>query len=74
MAQSICAEATTTGIRVTLIQPGLVDSGPISPDRAADPALSPGDLARTVIFALTQPSSVDISEIVVRPTGQQPWR
>jgi NADP-dependent 3-hydroxy acid dehydrogenase YdfG len=74
MAQSIRAEATTTGIRVTLIQPGLVDAGPISPDRAADPTLTPGDIARTVMFALTQPSSVDISEIVVRPTGQQPWR
>lgn len=74
MAQSIRAEATTTGIRVTLIQPGLVGAGPISPDRAADPTLTPGDVARTVMFALTQPSSVDISEIVVRPTGQQPWR
>jgi NADP-dependent 3-hydroxy acid dehydrogenase YdfG len=74
MAQSIRAEATATGIRVTLIQPGLTDTGPASPDRAADPKLAPDDVARTVLFALDQPASVDVSEIVVRPTGQRPHR
>jgi len=74
MAQSIRAEATATGVRVTLIQPGLTDSGQISPDRAGDPRLSPADVARAVLFALEQPPSVDVSEIVVRPTGQQPFR
>lgn len=74
MAQSIRAEATGTGVRVTLIQPGLVDAGETAPDRATDPALSPDDVARTVLFALEQPDTVDINEIVVRPTGQQPHR
>jgi NADP-dependent 3-hydroxy acid dehydrogenase YdfG len=74
MAQSIRAEASATGVRVTLIQPGLTDAGYIPPDRAADPKLSPGDVARAVLFALEQPESVDVSEIVVRPTGQQPFR
>ena len=74
MAHSIRAEATATGIRVTLIQPGLTAAGPASPDRAADPKLAPGAVARTVMFALEQPASVDVSEVVVRPTGQHPHR
>jgi NADP-dependent 3-hydroxy acid dehydrogenase YdfG len=74
IAQSIRAEATATGIRVTLIQPGLTNAGPASPDRAADPRLAPDDVARAVLFALDQPASVDVSEIVVRPTGQHPNR
>lgn len=74
MAQAIRAEVTATGIRVTLIQPGLVDAGPTSPDRATDPKLDPHDVARTVLFALNQPDTVDLNEIVIRPTGQQPHR
>ncbi|MGH9231624.1 MAG: SDR family oxidoreductase [Acidimicrobiales bacterium] len=74
IAQSIRAEATTTGVRVTLIQPGLTDAGLAAPDRAGEPKLAPGDVARTVMFALEQPAEVDINEIVVRPTGQQPHR
>jgi NADP-dependent 3-hydroxy acid dehydrogenase YdfG len=74
MAQSIRAEVTSTGVRVTVIQPGLVDAGETAPDRTAEPKLSPDDVARTVLFALEQPDTVDISEIVVRPTGQQPYR
>ena len=74
MAQSIRAEVTATGMRVTLIQPGLTDAGMTSPDRAGEPKLTPADVAQTVMFALEQPASVDVSEIVVRPTGQQPYR
>jgi NADP-dependent 3-hydroxy acid dehydrogenase YdfG len=74
IAQSIRAEATATGIRVTLVQPGLTDAGPTSPDRTDDPKLTPDDIARTVMFAIEQPASVDIGEIIIRPTGQQPHR
>jgi NADP-dependent 3-hydroxy acid dehydrogenase YdfG len=74
IAQSIRAEAAPTGIRVTLIQPGLTDAGPTAADRVGDPKLDPDDIARAVMFAVQQPASVDISEIVVRPTGQHPHR
>jgi NADP-dependent 3-hydroxy acid dehydrogenase YdfG len=74
MAQSIRAEASAAGVRVTLVQPGLTDAGQPNPDRAGDPRLSAVDVARAVLFALDQPPTVDISEIVVRPTGQQPFR
>jgi NADP-dependent 3-hydroxy acid dehydrogenase YdfG len=74
IAQSVRAEVAAAGVRVTLIQPGLVDAGAVSPGREADPKLAPADVARAVLFALGQPAGVDVSEIVVRPTGQQPFR
>jgi NADP-dependent 3-hydroxy acid dehydrogenase YdfG len=74
IAQSIRAEAAGTGVRVTLVQPGLTDAGTTSADRAHEPRLAPDDVARAVVFALEQPASVDVSEIVLRPTGQRPDR
>jgi len=74
MAASIRAECVGTGVRVTLIQPGLTDTGPVSPGRAADPKLDPADVARAVLYAVGQPAGVDVSEIVIRPTGQDPFR
>ncbi|HEV7933489.1 MAG TPA: SDR family oxidoreductase [Actinomadura sp.] len=70
LAQNLRAELADSGVRVTLIQPGLTDTVLINPDRAGDVKLDPADVARTVMFAVNQPPSVDINEIVVRPTGQ----
>ena len=47
---------------------------PVSPGRAADPKLDPADVARAVLYAVGQPAGVDVSEIVIRPTGQDPFR
>lgn len=33
-------------------------------------ALEADDIARAVIFALTQPEHVDVNEVLIRPTGQ----
>ncbi|MGP7999033.1 MAG: SDR family oxidoreductase [Streptosporangiaceae bacterium] len=74
LAASIRAECVGTGVRVTLIQPGLTDTGPASPGREADPKLAPGDVARAVLYAVSQPADVDVSEIVIRPVGQDPFR
>ncbi len=74
LAASIRAECVGTGVRVTLVQPGLTDTGPVSPGREADPKLAPGDVARAVLYAVSQPASVDVSEIVIRPVGQDPFR
>jgi NADP-dependent 3-hydroxy acid dehydrogenase YdfG len=70
LAGSIREEAVGTGVRVTVVQPGLVDTELISEEQRAKPNLVPDDIARTVLFALQQPPSVDVNEIVVRPTGQ----
>ncbi len=57
------------GIRVTLIEPGMVDT-PFFDNRPGDSALSDDDIARAVMFALQQPEGVDVNEILIRPITQ----
>ena len=52
------------------MQPGLVDTELITEQQRAKPTLAPDDVARAVLYALGEPPSVDVNEIVVRPTGQ----
>jgi NADP-dependent 3-hydroxy acid dehydrogenase YdfG len=56
-------------IRVTLIEPGMVDT-PFFENRPGDRALQDDDIARAVMFALDQPAGVDVNEILIRPTSQ----
>jgi NADP-dependent 3-hydroxy acid dehydrogenase YdfG len=58
-----------TGVRVTLIEPGMTDT-PFFENRPKD-ALEDEDIARAVIFAVSQPPHVDVNEILIRPTAQQ---
>jgi NADP-dependent 3-hydroxy acid dehydrogenase YdfG len=58
-----------TGIRVTLIEPGMTDT-PFFENRPSD-ALEDDDIARAVIYAVSQPPHVDVNEILIRPTAQQ---
>lgn len=71
LAGAIREEAVGTGVRVTVVQPGIVETDLIYPEMREKPMLSPDDVARTVCWALEQPPSVDVNEIVVRPTGQE---
>jgi NADP-dependent 3-hydroxy acid dehydrogenase YdfG len=57
-----------TGIRVTLIEPGMTDT-PFFDNRPSD-ALQDDDIARGVIYAISQPPHVDVNEILIRPTAQ----
>ena len=57
-------------VRVTLIEPGMVDT-PFFDQRKTG-VLEADDIARIVMFALEQPSHVDVNEILVRPTSQAP--
>ncbi len=59
-------ELRGTGIRVTLIEPGVVDT-PFFDDPKPD-GLRPDDIARSVIYAVNQPPSVDVHELLVMPT------
>ncbi|MET0958071.1 MAG: short-chain dehydrogenase, partial [Solirubrobacterales bacterium] len=56
------------GIRVTLIEPGMVDT-PFFENRPED-ALHDSDIAGAVVWALSQPDRVDVNEILIRPTSQ----
>jgi NADP-dependent 3-hydroxy acid dehydrogenase YdfG len=68
MGESARQELDGTGVRVTLIEPGMVDT-PFFDNRPVG-ALLPEDVARAVMFAVSQPPHVDVNEILVRPTSQ----
>jgi NADP-dependent 3-hydroxy acid dehydrogenase YdfG len=57
-----------SGIRVTLIEPGMTDT-PFFQKRPRE-ALRDADIARAVMYAVAQPPEVDVNEILIRPTGQ----
>ena len=57
-----------TGIRVTLIEPGMTDT-PFFDTRPRE-ALQDSDIARAVMYALAQPPQVDVNEILIRPIAQ----
>lgn len=59
-------ELRGTGMRVTLIEPGMVDT-PFF-DEPPEHALEDRDIANAVIYALAQPAHVDVNEILIRPT------
>jgi NADP+-dependent farnesol dehydrogenase len=65
-------------IRVTNLSPGLVKTEIIERSGIKDteaffqmfPALQPEDVAATVVFLLSTPVSVNITELTIRPTGE----
>ena len=69
MGESLRQELNGTGARVTLIEPGMVDT-PFF-DNPGEGRLQADDVARAVLFAVGQPPHVDVNEILVRPTAQQ---
>jgi NADP-dependent 3-hydroxy acid dehydrogenase YdfG len=68
MGEALRQEVAETDIKVTLIEPGMVDT-PFF-DNSPSGALEADDIARAVIFALTQPPHVDVNEVLVRPINQ----
>ena len=68
MGEALRQEIADTDIKMTLIEPGAVDT-PFFENRPSG-ALEADDIARAVLFALTQPPHVDVNEILVRPIHQ----
>jgi NADP-dependent 3-hydroxy acid dehydrogenase YdfG len=68
MGEALRQEISDTDIKVTLIEPGAVDT-PFFETRPSG-ALEADDIARAVMFALTQPPHVDVNELLVRPIHQ----
>ncbi len=69
MGEAARQDLNGTGIRVTLIEPGMVDT-PFFEDKPSN-ALQDDDIARAVMYALAQPPHVDVNEILIRPTAQE---
>jgi NADP-dependent 3-hydroxy acid dehydrogenase YdfG len=80
MHEVIRAETAKTGVRTTLISPGPVDTDIWD---AVDPDSKPGftkrkdmmraeDVAAAVVYAVTQPERIDVTEIRILPTVYTP--
>jgi clavulanate-9-aldehyde reducatase len=82
-SEALRQEALHHGIRVTCVEPGMVDtelqghnkhpavrqSMARSAERIGTP-LSAEDIARTIVWALQQPQHVGLNEVLIRPLGE----
>ena len=69
MAEALRQDLNDTGVRVTSIEPGMVDT-PFFDSKPSIEALQSEDIANAVMYAVAQPSHVDVNEILIRPTAQ----
>jgi ribitol 2-dehydrogenase len=75
MGHCLRKELAPTGIRVALIEPGLVETEFVDPEFCFSlfpgvTPLAPADVAGTIRFVMEQPPNVAISEIGVHPVNQ----
>jgi NADP-dependent 3-hydroxy acid dehydrogenase YdfG len=68
MGEALRQEVAETQIKVTLIEPGMVDT-PFF-DNPVSGGLEAEDIARAVLYALDEPAHVDVNEILIRPINQ----
>jgi NADP-dependent 3-hydroxy acid dehydrogenase YdfG len=68
MGESLRQDVDGTGVRVTVVEPGMVET-PFF-DNPGEGRLEADDIARAVMFAVAQPAHVDVNEILIRPTAQ----
>lgn len=72
-SHSLLREVKDEGIKVSLINPGIIDTGfGGGTEGSRDPAASlhPATLARLILDAVLQPGSVVVDELTVHPAGQ----
>ncbi|UVI87309.1 SDR family oxidoreductase [Staphylococcus aureus] len=68
ITQGLEKELAKTGVKVTSISPGMVDTAITATYNPTDrKKLEPQDIAEAVLYALTQPKHVNVNEITVRP-------
>ncbi|HDE3706835.1 TPA: SDR family oxidoreductase [Staphylococcus aureus] len=68
ITQGLEKELAKTGVKLTSISPGMVDTAITATYNPTDrKKLEPQDIAEAVLYALTQPKHVNVNEITVRP-------
>jgi NADP-dependent 3-hydroxy acid dehydrogenase YdfG len=82
-SESLRQEVTTRGVRVSLVEPGAVAtelSSHITQPEAREQSrqmaegmrtLQADDVARAILYVVTQPPHVAVNEVLVRPTDQE---
>ena len=70
MGEAARQELHGSGVRVTLIEPGMVAT-PFFDNIPTSGALQAEDIARAVMWAVAQPPHVDVNEVLIRPVEQQ---
>jgi NADP-dependent 3-hydroxy acid dehydrogenase YdfG len=83
-SESLRQEAVDYGVRVTIVEPGFVDTELQAHNehpmvvkmieknmQEIGKVLEPGDIANAIVFAVQQPEHVGINEVLVRPTKQR---
>jgi NADP-dependent 3-hydroxy acid dehydrogenase YdfG len=77
LGRALRKETRSYGVRVALIEPGIVDTPLARSSEAgivelekAEP-LQPEDVARAIVFALSQPPHVELREVLVQPVAQE---
>lgn len=77
LGHALRKETVGSGVRVTMIEPGVVDTPLVRSNPFAlawletITPLQDADVARAVAFALAQPKHVAINELVLRPIAQE---
>jgi NADP-dependent 3-hydroxy acid dehydrogenase YdfG len=82
LAESLRRLMAPRGVRVSLLEPGIVRSefqerAGYDPDsfgkfmESISPVLEPEDIARVLLFMVSQPANVCINDVMVRPTRQE---
>lgn len=69
LAENVRMHATTRGVGVTLVNPGVVDT-PFWRGGSPAVSLSADPIAEAICFALDQPAGVDLNTVTIRPVGQ----
>ena len=67
LGYNLIEELDGTGVRCTLIEPGMVDT-PFF-DTPKPGALRSEDVANAILYAVSQPDHVDVSEIMMKPAS-----
>lgn len=69
ISQGLEKELAKTGVRITNISPGMVDTSLVAEFKQIDrQLLEAEDIANGVLYALEQPSYVNVNELTIRPS------
>jgi NADP-dependent 3-hydroxy acid dehydrogenase YdfG len=82
-SESLRQEAAHIGVRVSCVEPGFVDTelqghntNPMVVDQlekmreSTGKVLEADDIARAIVYAVSQPEHVSVNELLIRPSGQ----